>query len=318
MKDNLDYKEKKRQAQFIKELKTYQVNDEINLLDFLLKTLNKESRNTVKKILSSKCVLVNGLLVTQFDYPLVKKDLVYISKRPILNQEVVKTKETNHKENSKLDIIYEDDEFLVINKPAGLLSIESDNEKSKTAYQEALKYLMAKDKHNRCFQVHRLDKLTSGVLIFVKTLELKNLLIKNWNTLVKIREYYAVIEGKLDKKQDRIIKYIKKNQNNLMYDTHNEKLGEKAITNYEVIKENKKYSLVKCLIETGKKNQIRVTFNDLKHPILGDDKYGEADNPINRLCLHASKLKIKHPIKGNYLTFSTKIPNEFYKLLEAK
>lgn len=310
MKDN-KYTLEKKNKRFLSELKEYHVNKDTTLLNYLFEIFPNESRNSVKKILSSKCVLVNGLLVTQFDYKLYKKDVLNISRHPITNIEPVKRVANP----PLLDIIYEDDEYLVINKPSGLLSIESDKEKINTAYSECLKYLQSKDKHLRCFQVHRLDKNTSGVLLFVKDEKLKELLIKNWNTLVKLREYKAIIDGHLDKKEDTIIKYLAKDVNNLMYDTHNPKLGEKSITTYKVIKENKNYTLVNVLIDTGKKNQIRVTFNDLSHPIIGDDKYGEATNPINRLGLHASKLKIKHPIKGTYLTFTAKTPKEFEQLM---
>lgn len=307
-----EYLEKKKQKEFAASLKEYHVNKQITLLEYLYEILKNESRNNVKKILSSRCVLVNGLVVTQFNYELYNKDIVYISKRPV-DKDLKLNKKNDNKPKFKLDIIYEDDEFIVINKPAGLLSIESDNDKTTTAYKEVLYYMQQKDKHARCFQVHRLDKLTSGVLLFTKNEELKNKLVKNWNNLVTVREYIAVVDGKLDKKQDTIIQYLEKDNYNLMYVT-NDKAASKAITNYKVIKENDLYTMVDCFIETGKKNQIRVAFNSLNHPILGDDKYGDAKNPLKRLALHAKTLKIKHPIKNTYLTFKANYPKEFDKL----
>ena len=310
-----EYLEKKKQKQFANSLKEYHVNKNTTLLEYLYEVIKNESRNNVKKILSSRCVLVNGLVVTQFDYNLYQKDIVYISKKPVDKDFKLNKKENKVINQIKLDIIYEDDELIVINKPAGLLSIESDNNKTSTAYKEVLLYMQNKDKHSRCFQVHRLDKETSGVLLFTKNEELKNKLVKNWNTLVKVREYIAVVEGRLEKKQDTIIQHLDKDSNNLMYVSNNKSTPE-AITKYKVLKENNQYTMVDCFIETGKKNQIRVAFNSLNHPILGDDKYGKPASPLKRLCLHAKVLKIKHPIKKIELTFKANYPKEFNKLFD--
>ena len=297
-KDNLkkrDIKETKKNIDF----KEYKVKSESILIDFLMKEIGF-SRNNAKKILSHHLVSVDGAPVSQFDFSLFKGDTVIIAKRPI-----------RKKENNSLKIIYEDDEIIVINKPYGVLSVASDKEKCVTAYRMVTDYVQQKDKHNRVFVVHRIDKETSGVLMFAKNNKLKEELTNNWNELVQKRGYYAVCEGVFKEKSMHIENYLKQNSLNLVYITKNSKGAQKAITDYKVIKENDKYSLVDVDIKTGRKNQIRVTLGSLGHYILGDDKYGEPANPINRLCLHAYELKLIHPLTKKTLTFKAPIPKEF-------
>ena len=308
-----DYLEKKKKAYHNQNIKEYSVNKEIELLEFLYQIYHDQSRNNVKTILSKRHVAVNGLPVTQFNYRLFKGDIVQVSKEQYDRNQVVK-QEVKKKVN--INIVYEDNDILVINKPNGLLTIESDHEKSETAYKLVLEYMSTKDKHARCFQVHRLDKETSGLLLFTKSYELKELLSKNWNTLVKERGYIAIVEGKMPKKEDKIISWLKETDTHLMYDSHKEGDGIKAITNYKVIKESAKYSLLDVTIETGRKNQIRVAMNDLGHPIVGDDKYGKPSDPIKRLGLHASTLKFKHPITKEIMYFKADIPAVFKKLFK--
>ena len=297
-KDNLkkrDIKETKKNIDF----KEYKVKNESILIDFLMKEIGF-SRNNAKKILSHHLVSVDGAPVSQFDFSLFKGDTVIIAKRPI-----------RKKENNSLKIIYEDDEIIVINKPYGVLSVASDKEKCVTAYRMVTDYVQQKDKHNRVFVVHRIDKETSGVLMFAKNNKLREELTNNWNELVQKRGYYAVCEGVFKEKSMHIENYLKQNSLNLVYITKNSKGAQKAITDYKVIKENDKYSLVDVDIKTGRKNQIRVTLGSLGHYILGDDKYGEPANPINRLCLHAYELKLIHPLTKKTLTFKAPIPKEF-------
>ena len=306
-----EYMQKKRYLIQMANIKEYNVNKEIMLFDFLLETLKNESRNNVKAIMTKKCVAVNGLVCSQYNYNLYKGDVVMISPKPFVGLENMK-KQVN-KQQSKLDIIYEDDDFIVINKPSGLLSIESDKEKVDTAYKEVLQYLQSKDKTARCFQVHRIDKNTSGVLLFAKDFKLKEILRKEWNDLVSLREYIALVDGMLEEKEGTIKSYLMKAENTLMFSSK-DKRGELAITHYKVMKDNSKYSLLLVNIDSGKKNQIRVAMNDMNHPIVGDDKYGEATNPINRLGLHASRLIIKNPKNNKTYEFKAPMPKEFNKV----
>lgn len=282
------------------------------LLDFLLVKCNT-SRNNVKSLLSNKQVLVNGSVVSQFNFPLAKDDEVKISKNPIRTKETEPTKKRTAKRPPRIELIYEDEDFIAIDKPAGLLAVESDNEREETAYNYVLEYLQATSKQARPFIIHRIDKETSGVLVFAKNPKVHSALRLNWNELVSAREYMAVVEGKMPEKSGKLVNYLALNQNNLVFVT-NDNTKQKAITNYEVIRENKELSLLKVLIDTGRKNQIRVQLNHLGHPIVGDEKYGYNLNPLKRLGLHASYLEFKHPFTDKVLQIRAKTPGTFMSL----
>ncbi len=287
------------------------------LLEFLLRKCNT-SRNNVKSLLSRRQVLVNGSVVTQFDFPLAKDDEVKISKTPVQGQSA-KTKpraqrQTKAAPPQEIRVIYEDESFLAIDKPAGLLSVESDRE-TECAYGYALAYLSGstKAKNVRPFILHRIDKETSGVLVFAKDIKIHSMLKLHWNELVSLREYYAVAEGTFEEKTGTITTYLKENKNNLTYST-NDPSGQKAITHYEVVEENGDYSLLRVTIDTGRKNQIRVHLKDKGHAIVGDDKYGATKNPLSRLGLHASRLAFESPVTKEIITFNAPLPACFRAL----
>lgn len=287
----------------------FNVKESSELLIFLLAKLTSLSRNNVKRLLANRQVLVNGVVIKQFNYLLAKEDLVQITKYPFNTQNNSKKRAKN-----ELDIIFEDDDFIAINKPAGLLSIASDNEKIQTAYRLLTDYVMAKNKTNRVYAVHRIDKETSGVFLVVKKEKVRNILQNHWNDFVLKREYIAIIEGTLQKKEDTIKSYLKKSSTNLMYSSKTDKSGQFSITHYKVLKENKKYSLLNVNIDTGRKNQIRVHLKDIGHTIIGDDKYGSSVNPLKRLGLHASVLEFTHPLTQKKYVLKAKTPVEFGKL----
>ncbi len=286
-------------------IKENKVTKECELLEFLLETFKSQSRNSVKSLLSSHRVSVDGAPVSQFNFKLYPEDTIIISNSPI-----------KKKTRSRLPIIYEDDDLIVINKPSGLLSIASDNEKSSTAYRMLSDYVQQKDKHNRVFVVHRLDEDTSGVFMIAKNVQIQQALQEHWNDIVKKRGYYAIVEGTMEKKSDTIKSYLKKNSQNLMYSSKKAGDGQLAITHYKVIKENKKYSLLDVNIDTGRKNQIRVHLGERGHYIIGDDKYGKPANPIKRLGLHAYELDFIHPFTGKLVKFTAPMPKEFSLLMD--
>ena len=304
-KDNLKKRNIKENTNKKLDIKEYTVKRKNTLLNYLTEDLGF-SRNNAKSLLSHHLIAIDGAPVSQFDFELAVNDKLLIAKNPI-----------RRKERNKLPIIYEDDNFLAINKPYGLLSVASDKEKSATAFRMCMDYVREKDKHARLYVVHRLDKETSGVLLFVKNEELRDLLQDSWNQIVSKRGYYAICEGILDKKEDRIINYLKMNKLNLMYICNkNDKGSYKCITNYKVIEENKKYSLLDINLETGRKNQIRVTLGSLNHYILGDDKYGEPENPLSRLALHSYNLTFVSPKDNKKYSFSASMPNEFKEFMK--
>lgn len=210
----------------------------------------------------------------------------------------------------RLDIIYEDKEFIAVNKPAHMLTIATENEKINTLYHKVYEYLKKKNKNNKVFIVHRLDKDTSGIVVFAKNQSIKELLQSDWNKLAKTREYLAVVEGYVDPIKGTIKEYLKETKTLLTYAT-DDKSGKEAITNYEVLKRSSSFSSLKINIQTGRKNQIRVAMQNINHPIIGDKKYGSTKNPLRRVCLHASKLELIHPINQKLLCFESKIPKEF-------
>ena len=303
MVGSLKYPEKNKKTKLSSNIK-FLVTEHSGLLEFLLSNLKKQSRNNVKSLLSHRQVLVDGKIITQYDYPLKNGQTIQIL--PSINRQA--------KQHDELKILYEDPDLIVINKPAGLLSIASDREKERTAYHFATNYVRRSQPTNRIFIVHRLDRDTSGVLMFAKNQTMKQALQDQWDSLVSRRGYVAIVEGKLSKKSGRVQSWLKETKTMLMYSSNKPGDGLKAITNYEVIKENKDVSLVKIHLETGRKNQIRVHMKDLGHPVVGDKKYGAKTNPLKRLGLHAYKLELTHPFSNQLLCFETAIPKSFTAL----
>lgn len=282
----------------------YVVKEDSELLNYLYIVMKDMSKKKIKSLLKYKNIIVNNKEVTKFDYNLKKGDLISIKEYQ------------GHKvENNNIDIIYEDKDIIVVNKKSGLLTIATDKEKEMTLYRYVSDYVKTINKKNNIYIIHRLDKDTSGIVMFAKNEKIKKIYQDNWNDLVKLRSYIAIVEGKLEKKEGIIKSYLKENKNNLVYSTK-DKSGKLAITNYKVLKENNEYSMLEVLIDTGRKNQIRVHMKDIKHPIIGDKKYDSKMNPINRLGLHANKLVIINPQSKKVMTFETNIPRKFKYVLK--
>ena len=304
-KNNYDNKPKIEYTYIFKVKKT----DE--LLPFLLEKLNT-SRNNVKSLLSNHQVLVNGSVVSQYNLLLAKEDEVKISKKPIIENN--KRAHEPKKRAPKIDILYEDEDFFAINKPAGLLSVESDKD-NESAFSYVLAYMQSINKQLRPFVIHRIDKETSGVLVFAKSPVIQSKLRLNWNDFVIKREYYAVVKGKMPKKNDTIICNLLEDENNMVFVSNRD--GQNSITHYEVLKEKDGLSLLRVLIDTGRKNQIRVVLNHLGNPICGDDKYDERGS-FKRLMLHASNLSFKHPFNDKIIKIESKVPGTFLSLFQNK
>lgn len=266
------------------------IENEIKLLEFLLNHFNKLSRNSVKNLLTNKQIVVNNKVVTKHDYLLKKGDVISFNGK---------------KDNCGLKIIYEDDLFLAIDKPYNLLTVATDKEKEKTAYVLVNKYVKNQNPKNKIFVLHRLDKDTSGVLVFCKDEVIKNELQDKWNDIISLRGYIALVEGKISKKEGIIKSYLKESKTKMVYSTK-EKDAKLALTQYKVKKESDLYTLVDINLLTGRKNQIRVHFADLGNPLVGDKKYGSTCDPLNRLGLHASKLEFYYNSKK--YSFEAEVP----------
>ena len=214
----------------------------------------------------------------------------------------------------KLDIIYEDKWIIIINKPSHLLTISTESEKEKTLFHKVIMYEKRKNKNNKVFIVHRLDKDTSGLVIFAKNQEVKNKLQNNWEKIN--RGYVAIVNGHT-KDKDTLKSYLMETKTLLVYSTDDKKNGKLAITEYEKLKENKKLTLLKIKLKTGRKNQIRVQLNDNGNSIVGDKKYGNIKfDPLRRLCLHANILEFIHPVSKKLIHIECELPNEIKKLVK--
>ena len=218
------------------------------------------------------------------------------------------------KKKKKLDIIYEDKEILVINKPSGILTVSTLKEKERTLFHEVSEYVKKSNPKAKVFIVNRLDRDTSGIVLFAKAQSIKYAYQNSWGKLAIKRGYVAIVKGKMDNEKGTIKSYLKETKTLLVYSSNDKTNGKLAITNYSVIKENKKYSMLNIEIKTGRKNQIRVHLNDINHPILGDKKYGNVKSPANRLMLHANLLVLVNPKTNKKMEFESKIPKSFENL----
>lgn len=220
------------------------------------------------------------------------------------------------KKKKKLDIIYEDKELIVINKPTKQLCISTAKDSENTLYREVSTYVKKQNPKNKIFIVHRLDRDTSGIVLFAKNEILKKRLQDNWEKYAINREYTAIVDGKMEKKKDTLKDYLKESKTLQVFITDDEKNGKLAITSYEVLINNNVYSKLKVNISTGRKNQIRVQLANINHPVVGDKKYKSRNNPLGRLALHASKLEIINPSTKKNMVFEAKEPIIFTKMFE--
>ena len=220
--------------------------------------------------------------------------------------------------SSLLKIVYEDAYIIVIDKREGLLSIATERQKERTAYSILTEYVQRSGRQHRVFIVHRLDKDTSGLMVFAKDEKTKRTLQDNWDQIVTDRRYVAVLSGEMEKDSGTVTSWLRDNKVYVTYSSMSNNGGDKAITHYKVIKKRNNYTLVELELETGRKNQIRVHMQDLQHPVVGDIKYGNGDDPIGRLGLHAFKLCFYHPITRELLKFEIPYPASFKKLFLKK
>lgn len=280
----------------------YVVDAPAPLLGFLLNRVTRQSRNSVKHLLSRGQVLVDGTPRRQFDFPLRPGQMVTLlpqSRGPAL----------------PFPVLYEDNALLVVDKPAGLLSVSAGSQRDKTAWALTAAYLRGRDPGGKLYTVHRLDRDTSGVLLFAKNRELRDTLQADWNRLVQRRRYVAVVEGEgLPDHGERRSKLAEDRGHRV----HSAGEGREAVTRYTVLRRRKGYSLLDVEIATGRKNQIRVHLSELGAPVAGDEKYGARTDPMGRLALHAAELVLTRPDTSQVLAFSSPLPQGFSRLFPGK
>lgn len=284
----------------------FTVRQETTLLAFIQAALQGISRSKAKAILQGGGCRVKRTIITQHDYLLKPGDRVEISKH----------KQGATLQSKYLRLVYEDPQIIVVEKAIGILSMASAH------HQFCVKTLLdnyLRQSHQRCTAhvVHRLDRDTSGLLVYAKTMEAEQILENNWHDIVRDRRYVALVSGRMEEKQGTVRSYLKDNKQYFTYSSQEDNGGKLAITHYRTLEVDDNHSLVELKLETGRKNQIRVHMQDLHHPVCGDIKYGNGDDPIGRLALHAFRLHFYHPITGELLKFETPIPSNF-KIINSK
>lgn len=277
------------------------VKENSELLKFLIDQLKGKSRTTVKALLAHRQVSVDHHTITQFDYPVLSGQQVTITYGKI--PEEIKYK--------GLRILFEDPYIIVIEKEAGMLSIATAKEKLLTTYSILSGHVKRENPNNRIFVVHRLDRDTSGIMMFAKSEEVQSAMQRAWQEAVIERTYVAVVEGVVENDEGTIRSFLKENKALVMYSTKVPGEGDEAITHYKVLRRGDAISLVELKLETGRKNQIRVHMKDLGHPVVGDKKYGAKLNLIGRTCLHARVLAFIHPVNGSEVRYETPVPGRF-------
>lgn len=285
-------------------IKEFPVNAPVKLMEHLSASMPDRKRTFIKQLLSHNQVAVNGRPESQFDLELQPSDSVKVNF----------THEFKVFNNRRLKIVYEDDDIIVVEKGYGLLSMGNDKKPDNTAYSILRDYVKWTNPLNKIFIVHRLDRDTSGLMMFAKSMEAKEKMQHNWNNMVLNRVYVAVVEGEPEEKEGLVKSYLVENSRYEVYSTDDPKKGQLAVTRYRTIQTNGKYSLLELELDTGRKNQIRVHMHDLGHPISGDSKYGAEKSPLHRLALHAKTLRFIHPITRQIMDFSSRVPGGFMSI----
>lgn len=285
-------------------IKEFPVNAPVKLMEHLSASMPNRKRTFIKQLLSHNQVAVNGRPESQFDMELQPSDSVKVNF----------THEFKVFNNRRLKIVYEDDDIIVVEKGYGLLSMGNDKKPDNTAYSILRDYVKWTNPLNKIFIVHRLDRDTSGLMMFAKSMEAKEKMQHNWNNMVLNRVYVAVVEGEPAEKEGTVKSYLVENSRYEVYSTDDPKKGQLAVTRYRTIQTNGKYSLLELELDTGRKNQIRVHMHDLGHPISGDTKYGAEKSPLHRLALHAKTLRFIHPITRQIMDFSSRVPGGFMSI----
>ena len=282
----------------------YSVTEPDELMAFLMKKMNGISRTRTKALLANRVVSVNNNIQTQYNYPL----------SPGMRVQISKEKHKHEFHNLMLKILYEDAYLIVVEKKEGLLSVATDKQKERTAQHILNEYVKRQHRNNRIFVVHRLDRETSGIMMYAKDEKTQHTLRDHWHDIVYDRRYVAIVNGNMEKDQGTIESWLTDHK---LYvsSSPTDDGGKYSVTHYRTIKRANGYSLVELQLETGRKNQIRVHMQTLGHPVLGDERYGCELNPLNRLALHAFKLCFQHPVTGERMEFETPYPGVFKNIM---
>ena len=303
----------------------YQVSQDAFLLEYLFQLFPGQSRTGVKNMLTKGQILVNGESRTAFDQPLKKGDSITVLSKGISIARATRNDARSEVEKAGVQILFEDENYIVVDKPSGMLTVATGKEK-KTLYALLNAYIKVNARMQRkedllsgrepdrstakIWIVHRLDRGTSGVLVFAKNERAKDILQSKWKDLVAERKYVAWLEGKLEKERGAIQSWLAENPKSLkMVSLDQEAPGSQlAITHYRVLSCSRHYTQVEFSLQTGRKNQIRVHAASLEHPVAGDEKYGAQTDPVKRLALHAETLVFRNPFSGKTVRCTSPLP----------
>ena len=277
----------------------YVVDREAPLLDWMLSVL-PGSRTKIKAILQGRGIKVDGKQITQFDFPL----------KPGMKVSVSKSKKNDTFKSRYVNIVYEDRWLIVVEKKVGILSMAAGHSSLNVKSVLDDYFKRTRQKCN-AHVVHRLDRDTSGLMIYAKDMQTEQLLERDWHGTVYDRRYVAVVSGEMEEDEGTIANWLKDNAAYVTYSSPVDNGGKYAVTHFHTLKRTTEHSLVEFRLETGRKNQIRVHTSDMGHPVCGDIKYGNGDDPLHRLCLHAYVLCFYHPVTGKPMEFETPIPAQF-------
>lgn len=279
------------------------------LMEFVIESMPQASRNDVKKWLRYGHLMVNGTVSKAFDTPVPPgADVALNVTRPF--------PVFSH---PRIELVYEDDDVLVINKGYGLLSVgTASKKKEENAYDIMRAYVKEVDPANKLWVVHRLDRHTTGLMMFAKSERAHDVLRHNWNNIILERLYVALLEGYLEQDKGFVKSRLAENSQYVVYSTDEPGAGKLAVTHYEVMGRGNGYTLAHFSLDTGRKNQIRVHASDMGHPIAGDRKYGARTSPIRRLALHAQTLRFAHPITKKDMNFQSPVPREFTGVIRGR
>lgn len=283
----------------------YIVEEDAQLLDWLIANLKGLSRNKVKDTLHGRGIKVNGKIVTQFDYPLTRGMKISVSK----------SKKNDTFKSRYVNLVYEDPYLVVIEKKPGILSMAAGH-KSLNVKTVLDDYFRQTKQRCTAHVVHRLDRDTSGLMVYAKDMQTEQTLEHEWHNIVYDRRYVAVVSGEMEEDEGTIANWLKDNKAYVTYSSPVDNGGKYAVTHFHVLDRTTEHSLVEYKLETGRKNQIRVHSADMNHPVCGDVKYGNGDDPIHRLCLHAYMLHFFHPVTRARMEFDTPIPSQFRMLFK--
>lgn len=285
----------------------YNVTEPDELMAFLMKKMDGVSRTRVKALLSNRVVLVDNVIVTQFNHPL----------KPGMKVQISREKNKHEFRHPMLKIVYEDAYLIVVEKKEGLLSVATDHQKERTAQHILSEYVKRTHRNNRVFVVHRLDRETSGLMMYAKDEKTQHTLRDNWHDIVVDRRYVSIVMGDMERDQGQIRTWLTDRKLYVSSSNYDDG-GKLSITHYKTIKRANGFSMMELDLETGRKNQIRVHMSELGHPVVGDQRYGCEIDPLGRLALHAFKLCFYHPVTGELMEFETPYPTSFRNLMLRK